>query len=159
MLWFCLSFYYPLPARTPWSRLLIWSKYTKSEESTHWSQFSSSKFYINTRNFDLIARNLKGGIGSLFDPFVNAMGRRPYCSSRMEGSYCTFGFGTIIRCDLRTLSLLRDSPWDIQYVCAIWVHAGKATHAITKLFGGLSYKKIRRYNNSPPYVVARWLPQ
>ena len=22
-----------------------------------------------------------------------------------------------------------------------------------------SYKKIRRYNNSPPYVTARWLPQ
>ena len=24
-------------------------------------------------------RNLKGGIGSLFDPCGNAMGRRPYC--------------------------------------------------------------------------------
>ena len=30
---------------------------------------------------------------------------------------------------------------------------------LTKLFGGLSYEKIRRYNNSPPYVMARWLPQ
>ena len=26
------------------------------------------------------------------------------------------------------------------------------------LFGGLSYEKIRRYNNSPPYVTARWPP-
>ena len=30
-------------------------------------------------------RNLKGGIRSLFDPCVNAMGRQPYCSSHMEG--------------------------------------------------------------------------
>ena len=33
-------------------------------------------------------RNFKGGIGSLFDPCVNAMGRRPYWPSRMEVSYC-----------------------------------------------------------------------
>ena len=25
-----------------------------------------------------------------------------------------------------------------------------------KLFGRLSYEKIQRYNNSPPYVTARW---
>ena len=37
------------------------------------------------------------------------MGRRPYWPSRMEVSYCTFGFGAIIRRDLRTLSLRRDS--------------------------------------------------
>ena len=35
------------------------------------------------------------GIGSLFDPCVNAMGQRPYWLSRMEVSYCTFGFGAI----------------------------------------------------------------
>ena len=40
-------------------------------------------------------RNLKGGIGSLFDPCVNAMGRRPYWPSRMEVSYFTLGFGVI----------------------------------------------------------------
>ena len=27
------------------------------------------------------------------------------------------------------------------------------------LLGGLGYKKIRRYNNSTPYMTARWLPQ
>ena len=27
------------------------------------------------------------------------------------------------------------------------------------LLGGLSYEKIRRYNNSPPYVTARWQQQ
>ena len=48
--------------------------------------------------------------------------------------------------------------------CAItymraWFYVVKATHAKTKLFGGLSYEQIRRYNNSPPYVTARWLPQ
>ena len=41
------------------------------------------------------SRNLKGGIGSLFDPCVNAMWRRPYWPSRMELGYCTSGFGAI----------------------------------------------------------------
>ena len=30
---------------------------------------------------------------------------------------------------------------------------------LTKLFGGLNYEKIQRYNNSPPYVTAKWPPQ
>ena len=75
------------------------------------------------------ARNLKVGIGFLFYSCVNAMGWRSYYLSRMEVSYCTFGFGAIIRCDLPTLSLPRDSPRDNQYACEIWVHVGKATHA------------------------------
>ena len=54
-------------------------------------------------------RNFKGGIRSLFEPCVNAMGRRPYWPSHMEVSYCTIGFGAIIWCDLRILSLSRDS--------------------------------------------------
>ena len=99
------------------------------------------------------------GFWSLFDPYVNVMERRPYCSSRMEVNYCIFGFGAIIRHDVRTLSLPRDSSLNDQYACVIWVHAGEATHAMVILFGGLSYKKIRRYNNSPPYVTARWPPQ
>ena len=38
----------------------------------------------------------RGGIRFLFDPCVNAMGRRPFCPSHMEVSYCTFGsFGAI----------------------------------------------------------------
>ena len=41
--------------------------------------------------------NLKGGIKSLFDPCVNAMGRRAYQPSHMEMSYCTFGFGVNIQ--------------------------------------------------------------
>ena len=64
-------------------------------------------------------RNLKRGIGSLFDHCVNAMGQRPYCPSHMEVSYCIFGFSTIVRCDLRTLSLPCDSPRDNQHVCVI----------------------------------------
>ena len=74
-------------------------------------------------------RNLKGGMGTLFDPHVNAMGRWPYWMSRMEVSYCTFGFGAIILHDLRTLLLPRDSPHDNLYECVIYVHSGKATHA------------------------------
>ena len=36
---------------------------------------------------------------------------------------------------------------------------GKGNSRLTKLFGWLSYEKIRRYSNLPPYVMARWLPQ
>ena len=35
----------------------------------------------------------------------------------------------------------------------------KGNTRLMKLVGGLSYKKIQRYNNSPPYVTARWQPQ
>ena len=35
----------------------------------------------------------------------------------------------------------------------------KGNSRLTKLFGGLSYEKIWRYNNSPPYVTVRWPPQ
>ena len=62
-----------------------------------------------------VARNFKGGIGSLVDPCVKAMGRRPCWPSRMEESYCTFGFGAIIWRDLRTLSLPRDSQCNNLY--------------------------------------------
>ena len=91
--------------------------------------------------FQAHPRNLKGEIGSLFDPCVNAIGRRPYCPSRMEVSYCTFGFGAIIRRDLRTLSLPRDSPRDNQFACVIRDHAGKATHALRNYLAGLATKK------------------
>ena len=63
-----------------------------------------------------------GGIRSLFDPCINA-----YWPSRMEASYCTSGFCMVIRCDLRTLLLPRDSTYD--YACVIIIHAGKANHA------------------------------
>ena len=61
---------------------------------------------------DSAPRNLKRGIGSLFDPCDNAMGWRPYCPSCMEVSYCTFGFGMIIRHDLHILLLPHDSLHD-----------------------------------------------
>ena len=35
----------------------------------------------------------------------------------------------------------------------------KGNSRLKKLLGELNHKKIRRYNNSPPYVMARWLPQ
>ena len=36
---------------------------------------------------------------------------------------------------------------------------GKGNSCLIKLLGGLNYEIIRRYNNSPPYVMARWPPQ
>ena len=70
------------------------------------------------------------------------MGRRPYCPSRMEVSYCTFGFGAICahyRC--------RVIHCAITYMRA-WVESTQEGNLrLTKLFGGLSYEKIRRYMN------------
>ena len=91
--------------------------------------------------FDLEPRNLKGGIGSLLTPVLTAMGWRPYWPSRMEVSYCTFGFGAIIWRDLRTLLLPRNSPRDNLYACMIKVHTGKATHAWWICLAGLATKK------------------
>ena len=95
------------------------------------------------------SRNLKGGIGSLFDPCVNAMRRQPCWPSRMEVSYCTFGFGANILRDLRTLSLPHDSPH----------YLSPPRKGNSCLRDGLRYEKIRRYNNSAPCVTARWPPQ
>ena len=103
----------------------------------------------------VVPKEFKRGIRSLFDPCVNAMGRRPYCPSHMEVSYCTFGFGAIIRCNLHTLPLSHDSRICIGDLSP----RRKGSSHLTKLFGGLSYEKILRYNNSPPYMMARWLPQ
>ena len=61
-----------------------------------------------------LSRKFKGEMGSLFDPCVKAMGQRPYWPSHMEVSYCIFRFGANIRCNVRTLSLLRDSLCDNQ---------------------------------------------
>ena len=96
---------------------------------------------------------------SLFDPCVNALGQQPYWLSCMEASYCTSGFRAIIRDDLRTLPLLHVLLRDNLYARVISVHVGKATHANRNCLAGLASRKIWRYNNSPPYVMARWPPQ
>ena len=57
-----------------------------------------------------ISRNFKGGIGSLFDSCVNAMGRRPYWPSREGESYCTFGFGD-------------HSAWSVHIIVTAWFNA------------------------------------
>ena len=100
-----------------------------------------------------VRRNFKGGTGSFLTPRANAMEQRPYWPSRMEESYCTFGFGAIIWRDLHILSLLHYSPRDNLYTCR------KGNSRLTKLLGGLKYEKILWYNNSPPYVTARWPSQ
>ena len=91
--------------------------------------------------------NFKGGIGSLLTPVLMLWGSGNI-DTRMEVSYCTFGFGTIIWRDLRISLLPRDlNP------------RRKGISCLMKLLDGLNYEKIRRYNNSPPYVTARWPPQ
>ena len=124
--------------------------FLKKKALQKWNTKSHAIYTLSL--YSVCTKDSKRGIWSLFDPCVNTVGRRPYCLSRMEESYCTFGFSAIIRRDLRTLSLPRDS----MHVCD---PRGKGNSHLTKLFGGLSYEKIRRYNNSPPYVTARWLPQ
>ena len=104
-------------------------------------------------------RNLKGGMWSLFDPCVNAMAQQPYWPSHIKVSYYTFGFGSVIRGDLRTLSLPHVLPHNKVHVCVILNPRGKGNSRLVKLFGGFSYKNIRRYNNFPPYVMVRWPPQ
>ena len=88
------------------------------------------------------SRNLKGGIRSLFDPCVNATTRQPYFPSRMEVSYCTFGFGAIC-----THYHYRVFHRSITYLCDLSPR-GKGNSRLMKLFGGLSDEKIQKYDNS-----------
>ena len=105
-------------------------------------------------------RNFKGGIGSLFDPCVNAMGRghidRHLWRRVIVPSYLAPSFGVI--CAHYCYRVIHRA---ITYI--ICVHdlrpLGKDNSPSTNFFGGLNYKKIRRYNNSPPYVTAKWWPQ
>ena len=63
--------------------------------------------------------------------------------------------------DLRTLSLACDSPRNNLYMYCVRDSSlcRKGNSRLTKLLGGLRYEKIWWYNNSPPYVTARWPPQ
>ena len=55
-------------------------------------------FWLWFEKYDLLSRNLKGGIWSLFDPCNNAMGWLPFWRSHM-------GWVIVPRCDLRTVLL------------------------------------------------------
>ena len=104
---------------------------------------------------------LKDGIGSLFDPVLKlwGCGQRPYCPPRMEVSYCTFGFGAIIRRDLLTLSFLPDSPRNNLYACVISVLVGKVAHAKRNYLTGLATKKFGGTITHLHTWRQRWLPQ
>ena len=77
----------------------------------------------------------------------------------MEASYCTFGFGAII--SARFAQLIVDvclKHNDLNAYSDV-SPPEKGNIRLTKSLGRLSYEKIWRYNNSPPYVMARWLAQ
>ena len=96
----------------------------------------------------------KKGIGSLFDSCVNAMGQRPYYPSWRLYRHCTFGYGMIICHNLPNIVTMWITVW--LPTCA-WLSPGWKGN--TPFLTGLAMKKIRRYNNTPPYVTARWPPQ
>ena len=93
-------------------------------------------------------RNLKGGIGSLFDLCVTLW---PFWQSCMEVSYCTFGFGAIILARFAQVIIAARLPHDNLIVCVVKVHARKATHASQNC--RLSYEKIQGDNNSAPWGI------
>ena len=69
-------------------------------------------------------------------------------------------FGAIFRPDMRILLSMSDHhAIPCMCVCDLSPLKKGNSHLI-KLFGWLnSYKKIQRYNNSPPYMMTRWLSQ
>ena len=101
-------------------------------------------------------RNLKGEIGFLFDPVSTLTRWQPFWQSRTDVSYCTSGFGGIIWCGI--IVAVCFTTWYPKCVHDL-SPCKKGNPRLKKLLGGLSYEKIRRYNNSPPYMMARWPPQ
>ena len=82
------------------------------------------------------------------------MGRHPYCPSRMDVSLCTFGFSAI--CAHYRYCVIHRAITNLR----AWFESTLERQlTLNEIFGGLSDEKIRRYNNSPPYVTARWPPQ
>ena len=83
------------------------------------------------------------------------MGRWPYCPLHIiVPSDLARSFGAICACYC----------YHVIHRVITYMHAWSESmqennSRLTKLFGGLSYEKIRRYNNVPLYVTARWLPQ
>ena len=100
---------------------------------------------------------LKGELGLFLTPVLMLCGGG-LLTITMEVSHCTFGFGAIIRHDLRTLSLLRDSPCD-NYMRVGFKSMQERQLTLNEIAWWLNCKKIQRYNNSPPYMTSRWLPQ
>ena len=83
------------------------------------------------------------------------MGLWLFWQTCMEVSYCISRVGAIIRHCLCKLSIMF-------YRTVTLIHAWFSPHekgnqCVKKLLGRISYKKIQRYNNAPPYVMARWL--
>ena len=89
-------------------------------------------------------KEFKRGIGSFFDPCVNAMGRRTY--------WLSLGWWVIVPLNLAQsfglVSLRHDSPCDNLNACVIYVHARKATHAKQNYLAGLATKNKTKQNKT-----------
>ena len=140
----------------------LWAVKPPSEGfRAHWAQRAHLACWIRDRKlfpaaWTAIPKEFEGGIGSLFDPCVNATGQRPYCLSRMEviivPSDLARSFGAI--CTYYHYRLIHRAQWP--FLRAWFESTRERQLTLNKIIWRLSYKKIRRYNNSPPYVMARW---
>ena len=98
--------------------------------------------------FAVISKEFKEEIGPLFDPCVNAMGWVivPSDLAPSFGTICAHYCYRVIHHVITYMRAWFKSTWKRQLML----------NATSKLLGRLGYEKIRRYNNSPPYVMARW---
>ena len=124
----------------------------------HWSSLKHMDSFKTFRLMVFSQGILKRVIRSFFCPCVNAMGWQPYWQSHMEVSFCT-----------------SDLPQSFSVICAyyryrviyhmitymrVWLKSEQErqlTH--NEIAWRVWLRKIRRYNNSPPYVMAKWPPQ
>ena len=122
----------------------------------HWQKWilsnPKSEFFLKVDAKEFERRNQV-----CFYPCVNAMERLSYWRSRMEVSSCTFRFGAIILSNLRILLLLCVLPCSSINTCICANKKGNIY--LTSLLNGHSYKKLRWYSNSLPYMKATWPPQ
>ena len=80
----------------------------------------------------VIIKEFKRGIRVSFDPYVNAMWRRPYCPSsvdRGELLYLRFWRNHSARSTHIIVTAWFTAPRDNFYACLMWAHTWKATHA------------------------------
>ena len=99
----------------------------------------------------IICKEFWKGNGVSFWPVLTLLGGGHFDSHLW--SYWTSGFGIIIRWQVFLHIII--SPCDNLNIRAWFKSTQEGQQALNEMHGGLSYEKIRRYNNSFPYVMAR----